>query len=57
MNVLFTIVIIILGYCFLKVVDAWVLPIYYCINGEIDIDSVNFVSYIPFEKKEAIRKE
>lgn len=38
-------------YSFSKIVDAFVLPIYYCINGDRDLETVDFDSYVPFKRE------
>ena len=54
MKIFIMIIMIIMGLSFLygllKIVDAFVFPIKYCLNGDRDINSVSFVSHIPFQK-------
>lgn len=39
-------------YVIKKIIDAYVLPIFYCINGDRELDEVEFTSYIPYKSNE-----
>lgn len=48
--ILIIFIIFLLLYVALKVIDAFVFPIKYCLNGDRDVDGVSFISHIPFQK-------
>ncbi len=50
MYVLILILFIIILYTFIKIIDACVFPLLYCINGDRDLDDIEFNTYIPYKK-------
>lgn len=41
---------IVLLYIIKNVIDAYVFPLFYCINGDRDLEDIEFNTYIPYKK-------